>query len=69
MAVAQVFNGTWRGQPVAIKVMEVAAWNSHDRLTEYNREVQTHMHLPEHPHVLKLLGVSRASTKLAIVTP
>jgi hypothetical protein len=67
----QVFKGIWQGQAVAIKVMNVQGSILAPRdksIKEYNSEVRAFIHLPAHPNLLQLLGVSRTEGKLAMVT-
>lgn len=64
----QVYYGTWRGQAVAIKVLNPQSADSAKLMSEFNREVSTMTRLPEHPNVLKLLGVCTTPPNLALVT-
>jgi serine/threonine protein kinase len=63
-----VYYGTWHGQAVAIKVLNPQSADSAKLMSEFNREVSTMTRLPEHPHVLKLLGVCTTPPNLALVT-
>jgi serine/threonine protein kinase len=53
---------------VAIKVLNPQSADSAKLMSEFNREVSTMTRLPEHPHVLKLLGVCTTPPNLALVT-
>ena len=64
----QVYYGTWHGQAVAIKVLNPQSADSAKLMSEFNREVSTMTRLPEHPNVLKLLGVCTTPPNLALVT-
>lgn len=53
---------------VAIKVLNAQAADSAKLMGEFLREVTTMTRLPEHPNVLKLLGVCTKPPNLALVT-
>jgi len=63
----QVYYGTWNNQAVAIKVLNTQAADSAKLMAEFLREVTTMTRLPEHPHVLRLLGCA-PPPHLALVT-
>lgn len=63
-----MYYGTLGGAGVAIKVLNAAAADSGKLMTEFQREVTTMTRLPEHPHVLRLLGVCTTPPHLALVT-
>jgi serine/threonine protein kinase len=63
-----VYYGTWQHQAVAIKVLNAQAADSTKLMAEFLREVTTMTRLPEHPHVLRLLGVCTTPPHLALVT-
>lgn len=64
----QVYYGTCHGVAVAIKVLNAQAADSAKLMGEFLREVTTMTRLPEHPNVLKLLGVCTKPPNLALVT-
>ncbi|KAL0030370.1 hypothetical protein WJX77_012508 [Trebouxia sp. C0004] len=64
---AVVYEGTWLGQVVAIKVLDGAAAASQKAMKEYTREMDMMAHLPAHPNILKLLGACTAPDKLILV--
>ncbi|KAL0042960.1 hypothetical protein WJX79_005243 [Trebouxia sp. C0005] len=64
---AVVYEGTWLGQLVAIKVLDGAAAASQKAMKEYTREMDMMSHLPDHPNILKLLGACTAPDKLILV--
>lgn len=66
----RVYHGRWQGREVAIKLLSSnAPPDALARLKEqFVREVTTMSSTPDHPNILKLLGVCIEGPHLALVT-
>eukprot|EP00899_Mesostigma_viride_P014737 jgi/Mesvir1/23264/Mv12878-RA.1 len=70
-AFGRVYAATWRGDPVAVKVLSGAAARSLDdkMIREFRRELATMARLTPHPNVLRMVGACSApSAPLALVS-
>mmetsp|Transcript_41925 Transcript_41925/g.98317 ORF Transcript_41925/g.98317 Transcript_41925/m.98317 type:complete len:349 (-) Transcript_41925:44-1090(-) len=66
-ASAEVFRATWKGQPVAVKMLFHLMPRSDKEMTTLNREVQI-LAQAQHPNLVRLYGVCLGARPLRIVT-